>query len=212
MPPSSSASSSDPRLITLDVGGRIFRTYKTTLEDSEWLHAYIERWLPSNSLDSPLFIDADPDLFEHILRYLRRQEVFPLFWSKDRGFDYDLYNRLEAEAGHFGILALEDWIKEKQYLQAVTVKRSAPVTQLIEGLGEEKELQNMEYERYTVNKIRMIYLCPRSIPVHRGRREACGMACEKARGGAPLQYEEEEYLQFVTIAKTIEFDQSVCSL
>ena len=118
----SSTSSSESRPITLDVGGRIFQTYRVTLQDSEWLHAYIERWLPPNSLDSPLFIDADPDVFEHILRYLRRQEVFPLFWSKSRGFDYDLYNRLEAEAGHFGIPVLEDWIKEKKYLPAVTVK------------------------------------------------------------------------------------------
>lgn len=194
------------------MGGRIFRTYRTTLQDSEWLHAYIERWIPQNSRDSPLFIDADPDLFEHILRYLRRQEVFPLFWSKDRGFDYDLYNRLEAEAGHFGILVLEDWIKEKRYLQAVTVKRGAPITQLVENMGEEKELQDTEYERYILNKTNRIYICPRDIPVHRGRREACGMACERARGDKPLQYEEEEYLQFVTVAKRIQFDQSVCTL
>jgi hypothetical protein len=38
------------------------------------------------------------------------------------------------------------------------------------------------------------------------------MACERARGDKPLQYEEEEYLQFVTVAKRIEFDQSVCTL
>lgn len=209
---SSSTPSADPGPITLDVGGRIFRTYRVTLQDSQWLYAWTERWLSSQPLDSPLFLDADPDLFEHILRYLRRQEVFPLFWSRDRGFDYDLYNRLEAEAGHFGIPALEDWIKEKKYLQAVTVKRGRPLTQSMDELGVEKEFQSTEYERYTSNKINRIYLCPRNIPVHRGRRGACGMACERARGDDPLQFEEEEYVEVITIAKTIEFDPSVCRL
>ncbi|KAF2708983.1 hypothetical protein K504DRAFT_335722, partial [Pleomassaria siparia CBS 279.74] len=202
----------DPRPITLDVGGRTFRASKATLQDSTWLSNYFERWLPGHTHGDTLFLDHDPDLFAHILRYLRRQEVFPLFWSKDHGFDYDLYNRLEVEAQHLGVHALETWIKEKKYLEAVVVQRSAPVVQSLSSMKEDREDQDKEYERYTVRQKKLVYLCPRDIPVHRGRKEACGLACTKAQQGTPIQYEEEESLDLITVVKTVVFDKSVCRM
>lgn len=201
-----------PRIITLDVGGRIFRAYAITLQESDWLSANIKRWLHSNSPTNPLFLDTDPDLFEHILRYLRRPEVFPLFWSPAQGFDYDLYNRLEVEAQHFGIQALEDWISEKKYLEAVTVRYSAPLTREIDRIGEEKTNPNVEYSRHNFRRMEQVYVCPRGILVHRGRREMCGMACAKAQGTEPMQFDEEEHHEIVTFTRTTEFDGSVCRL
>jgi hypothetical protein len=68
---------------------------------------------------------------------------------------------------------LEDWIKEKKYLQAVTVKQGAPIAQLVENMGEEKELQDTEYERCILNKTNRIYLCPRDIQyIEEGGRPA----------------------------------------
>ena len=44
---------------------------------------------------------------------MRRPEVFPLFYSVMNGFDYDLYNRLQAEALYFQIKKLSEWIEAK---------------------------------------------------------------------------------------------------
>ena len=44
---------------------------------------------------------------------MRRPEVFPLFYSKINGLDYNLYNRLQAEALYFQIDTLYEWIKDK---------------------------------------------------------------------------------------------------
>jgi hypothetical protein len=70
-------------------------------------------WEPE--VDSSYFLDADSDLFEHLLRFMRLPKVFPLFYSKMNRFDYDLYNRLEAEALYFQIDALYEWIKAKVF-------------------------------------------------------------------------------------------------
>ncbi|KAF2797852.1 hypothetical protein K505DRAFT_297589 [Melanomma pulvis-pyrius CBS 109.77] len=201
-----------PRIITLDVGGRIFRAYAITLQESDWLDANIKRWVQSNSPTNPLFLDTDPDLFEHILRYLRRPEVFPLFWTPTQGFDYDLYNRLEVEAQHFGIQALEDWIHEKKYLGAVIVHHSAPIVQGMDQSVGETLRSNVQYDHHIDKKTEQVYICPRGILVHRGRRDRCGLACAKVQGDDPMHFEEEHSLDVVTFTRTTVFDGSVCRL
>jgi hypothetical protein len=71
----------------------------------------LAKWEPDEG--GSYFLDTDPNLFEHLRRFMRRPEVFPLFYNHAAGFDYDLYNRLEAEAGYFQIDALYKWIKAK---------------------------------------------------------------------------------------------------
>ncbi|CAN9105220.1 unnamed protein product [Alternaria alternata] len=93
-----------PRHLTLDVGGRKFKVSCDTLKsESGWFKRQLSGrfgpWEPE--LDGSYFMDTDPDLFEYLLRFMRRPEVFPLFYSKMNGFDYDLYNRLQAEALYF---------------------------------------------------------------------------------------------------------------
>ena len=105
-----------PRHLTLDVGGRKFKVSCDTLKsESGWFKRQLSGrfgpWEPE--LDGSYFMDTDPDLFEYLLRFMRRPEVFPLFYSKMNGFDYDLYNRLQAEALYFQTDTLYEWIKDK---------------------------------------------------------------------------------------------------
>ncbi|KAI9799638.1 MAG: hypothetical protein M1833_003953 [Piccolia ochrophora] len=119
-----SASPSNTR-VELQVGERRFTTLATTLSAGSTFFASLlsERWEDSRSADGSFFIDADPDLFAHILRYLRRG-VLPVVFDKIRGFDHAFYQELEAEAVYFGIEPLHEWIKDEGYLLAVTIQYS----------------------------------------------------------------------------------------
>jgi len=60
------------RVITLQVGERRFTTSTSTLNGSSSLAAMLsKRWDQPPQADGSYFIDADGDMFEYILRYLR---------------------------------------------------------------------------------------------------------------------------------------------
>lgn len=65
---------------------------------------------------------------------MRRPDTYPLFWDKVHGFDYSLYSRLQAEAEHFQLYKLRDWIKDKECIRAIEVmsgrqkRRRCPAT------------------------------------------------------------------------------------
>jgi hypothetical protein len=120
-----SASAEPARRIALEVGERRFTTLVSTLsEESTFFAALLsDRWTDSQSDDGSYFIDADGDLFVHILRYLRRG-LLPVAYDNARGFDYGFYQALAAEAEYFGIDRLHRWIKEKKYLQTVRISYS----------------------------------------------------------------------------------------
>jgi hypothetical protein len=108
-------------LIVLDVSGCVYRTHKATLQTSPYFRNLMARWddCCDRQDDGSLFVDADPKTFQHILDFMRRPSKFPLFWTKQNGFDYVLYNRLEEDADYFLLHDLRDWIKKKRYLDAV---------------------------------------------------------------------------------------------
>lgn len=57
------------QLITLDIGGKVnYTTYKSTLMGCSYFKAMIEF---KTDLTNPIFIDCEPESFEHILEYLR---------------------------------------------------------------------------------------------------------------------------------------------
>jgi BTB/POZ domain-containing protein KCTD9 len=90
--------------ISLQVGERHFVTLKSTLKKkSSFFRALLtEEWQNSRSLDDSYFVDADSDLFVHILRYLRRG-VFFLFYKATYRFDFALYQALQEKALYFEI-------------------------------------------------------------------------------------------------------------
>jgi hypothetical protein len=104
-----------PKNLVLDIGGHKFKVSRDTLRAESGLFrrqlSDCFTWDPE--ADGSFFLDADPDLFEHLLRFMRRPEVFPLFYDAAKGFDYNLYSRLQAESAYFQIDVLHEWIKNK---------------------------------------------------------------------------------------------------
>ncbi|KAJ4301768.1 hypothetical protein N0V90_003862 [Kalmusia sp. IMI 367209] len=189
-----------PMILTLNVGGCHFRVRRSTLEDAHYFKPYLDgrfSWTPEK--DGSYFVDADADIFEHVLRYLRLPQVYPLFWTKADGFDYDLYNHLEAAAVYFQIKNLELWIKEKHYLKAVSMQttltyitcRPDDVSEYVERLG-----GNVDIERSVFERIERV----------------CGKGCERYRTleGTEIEYEEEFHLAVITTQKKIVVDEKVC--
>ncbi|KAG6139281.1 hypothetical protein E4U28_003907 [Claviceps purpurea] len=109
--------------IKLLVGERTFITTRDTLiRESQFFSRHFSGPWAEPPQDGIYFVDADPALFEHILRYLR-QSVFPLFYRQSIGHNLGLYAALCKEAEFFQILRLHIWLTEGRYLDAVHEKK-----------------------------------------------------------------------------------------
>ncbi|KAK3045484.1 protein homooligomerization [Extremus antarcticus] len=114
------------QVITLDVGGRKFVTTQSTLTEGSTFFASLlsTTWAGGRlQKDGDLFVDADPEIFAHLLAFLRRSKP-PLFWTRTEGFNLALYAALQEEARFFGVSKLEDWISSKKYVLYVRIQTS----------------------------------------------------------------------------------------
>jgi hypothetical protein len=146
-----------PEVMQLNVGGRRFEVMRSTLMKSGVLSDMISGTLSWRAEpDGSYFLDTDPDAFEHVLRFMRRPTIFPLFWSKSEGFDYALYHRVQAEAGVFKVDALHDWIRDKKYLDAIHVHTLKAVKEDLDEMKEDTRLSNYSQDCYVVSQL----LCP----------------------------------------------------
>jgi hypothetical protein len=112
-----------PEPITLSVSGTPFTTAISTLTSRSTYFLTLFRnpdWKSALQPNNTLFIDSDPQVFTHILQYLRRG-VFPLAYDAKKGHNYKLYADILADAQHFGITKLEFWIAERLYIHCVTI-------------------------------------------------------------------------------------------
>jgi hypothetical protein len=187
--------------IILQVGERRFTTTRDTLTDeSPFFLAFLSgRWADTQE-DGSYFIDADPDLFSHILRYLRRG-VLPLFYDNAKGHDHALYIALLEEAKYFQISRLEKWLRDKEYLQAVETRSWVDELEGLHWIDVKSSQEVGEYAPRWVTE--RVYLCPRRIDVHRGNQGKCGRACANARGDGEDEFEDEEVLKTVVVRKQI---------
>jgi hypothetical protein len=135
---STESAPSHPAIITINVGGRHFMVSAAVLIANSGLFrrqlSDHPSWTPQP--DGSYFIDADPDLFGHLLSFMRRPSVFPVLYTPAAGFDYALYNRLEAEAEHFEIDSLSQWIRGREFERAVKVHTHISMSEEIHGGGE----------------------------------------------------------------------------
>ncbi|KAG6148258.1 hypothetical protein E4U37_007546 [Claviceps purpurea] len=116
--------------IKLLVGERTFITTRDTLiRESPFFRRHFSGPWAEPPQDGIYFVDADPALFEHILRYLR-QSVFPLFYRQSIGHNLGLYAALRKEAEFFQILRLHIWLTEGRYLDAVHEKKGWKVVNM----------------------------------------------------------------------------------
>ncbi|KAK8156585.1 hypothetical protein IWX90DRAFT_411672 [Phyllosticta citrichinensis] len=140
--------------VTLQVCTRRFVTTRDTLcSGSTYFSALLSsRWAHNAQPDGSFFVDADPDLFEHILRFLRRG-VYPIFHDTKKGHDHSLYAALQKEADFFGIDDLSKWLEEKKFMKVVKVKASVQkvtvnsLRQTFTGSDEEIEVKTLPWAR-----------------------------------------------------------------
>jgi len=195
--------------ITIQVGERRFvSTRQTLIEESRYFASLLSGRWNSAQADGSYFVDADPNLFEHILRYLRRG-VLPVFYDKVKGHDYAQYLALLEEAKYFQISRLEDWLEKKRYLRAFSMKHSATE---IEGVAEidTNVGTDVDVEYYPMQGTKKSYVCPRRITLHMDNEGACGRLCRNAQGDADDVYEDEPVLRTLVVKKQIVFDMQAC--
>ncbi|KAF2273210.1 uncharacterized protein EI97DRAFT_496147 [Westerdykella ornata] len=196
------------RRITLQVGERRFVTTLQTLQESGFFASLLSgRWDNAQG-DGSYFVDADPTLFEHILRYLRRG-VLPIFYDKAKGHDYGMYLALLEEAKYLDITRLVDWLEKKQYLHAIKTKVSSKEVEGTDQLCATRE-SNVDLRWHPTWVTRKVYICPRRIYAHRGDARACGRYCRKAQGDADDIYEDELVLRALVTEKQVIFDGNAC--
>ena len=204
-----------PHLIILDVSGREYRTQKATLQASPYFQNLLARWddCGDKQEDGSYLIDADPDVFQYILEFMRRPSKFPLFWTKETSFDYALYNKLEVEADYFLLHDLRDWLRKKRYLDAV--KTIVEVTAL-----SEYQLSDRQNKRRCEADIEIQsffgscsgerrYHSPCEIHANIGSPVmGCGLCAELIRAHGP-QYDNPPKRLTIVTKRTV-FDETVC--
>jgi hypothetical protein len=210
-----------PHLITLDVSGRIYKTSKATLLTSPYFTNLFTRWDECADLqeDGSYFIDADADVFEHVLAFMRRPTKFPLHWSHEHGFDYALYNNIEAEADFFLLHDLRDWVRRKRYHHAVKTVVEVRVMAEDEatnvgvlgsnrdGYREHVEVQSF-FGSYSGER-RVRSPCALHAEDSRGYVKGCG-GCEALGSEYGVQFDEAQK-KLTMVIKRIVFDKRVCS-
>jgi hypothetical protein len=200
-----------PPLVTLNVSGRKYITRPSTLSTSPYFTALLARWDSSTDLqdDGSYFIDADPDVFEHILAFMRRPSKFPLYWTHEHGFDYALYNKVEVEADFFLLHGLRDWVSGAKYKEAVRPELEVKVLSgpdrnvWIGGGGANVEVTSF-FGAYNGNR-RPVFACP----LHGPQYATNCTHCKELVGKHGAQYAEPEK-QLTLVIKKIVFDESVC--
>ncbi|KAF2666811.1 hypothetical protein BT63DRAFT_415910 [Microthyrium microscopicum] len=128
--------------ITIEVSERTFVTTKQTLMDgmaegSGYFRAMFDLGNRLTQGDSdgteqsapeePLYFDFDSKTFSHILDYLKTG-VMPFLWTRERGFDYISYVKIERLADYLQIPGLRAWLKNNEFEEVVSRVRQSRVT------------------------------------------------------------------------------------
>ncbi|KAI0384476.1 BTB/POZ protein [Hypomontagnella monticulosa] len=209
--PSPSGNTRDNDKITLQVGERQFITLRSTLvAESTYFAARLSgRWNDTGE-DGSYFIDADPEIFEHILRYLRNGS-FPLLFDHDKQIlEHAKYLALLADARYFGIRRLEEWIQKMRYLDIVHIQKSILVREIrfpgsIDLIKASPTTSRLDVSTSWVTK--QIYVCPKGQPGHRGDVDECNRRCRIDHAG---HYESVTALQAVVVETNMWFNSAVC--
>ncbi|CAD6578244.1 MAG: hypothetical protein ASARMPREDX12_008688 [Alectoria sarmentosa] len=143
------------------------------------------RW-PDMQQDGSYFIDADGQVFEHVLRYLRH-DIMPIFYDEVKGHEYALYLAVLEQARFFGVEPLQKWLEEHKYVQAVKIVHSARVLEGLEDVSGSTE-SHVKIEHHVTWKTRKV----------------------NARGEADDEYKDEEVLKVLEVRKMTVLDPKTC--
>jgi BTB/POZ domain-containing protein KCTD9 len=199
--------------INLIVGECSFTTTRRTLthQSPYFTRLFATIW-HKKPADDPHFVDADPALFEHILRYLRRS-VLPIFHSRADGHNEALYAALLHEARHFEIARLARWLETRSYVLAVREDHSVHVVSGadVPGTYENVKVASDEELVYRPAWVREeSYECPRRIPEHLEDETKCGKKCKEVQdstGEGTVCYNS---MNLVIVRKRLMVDAAVC--
>ncbi|KAI4099955.1 MAG: hypothetical protein L6R37_005751 [Teloschistes peruensis] len=213
------ATTTRPPLITLQVNSTRFTTTAATLSASPMLAAKLrDDWASSERQpDGSYHLDADPETFAHILRFLR-DGIYPLAYDIERGHDFLLYTRVRCLAEFLLVDKLVVWLREKRYLKAVRVETSARVVKEEDGdvgFGRGKggdgggmEDVGTKVRYFPTWRVVKRYVCPRRI--HNDNRAGCGRQCLRAQGDREDEYEDCNVLSTLVVKEKVVFDERVC--
>ena len=84
------------QIIKLDIGGKIFKTTYNTLIKSEYFKMMFDQF--GQNFDEPIFIDRSPELFRHVLDYLRDDNYpYPKIYESELKFYLITYTELYSD-------------------------------------------------------------------------------------------------------------------
>ncbi|KAG8165348.1 hypothetical protein KVR01_005623 [Diaporthe batatas] len=105
-------------VVHLQVGERLFNTHAHTLcKESAYFRSLVSGE-HQQLADGTIFVDADPDLFAHVLRYLRHG-IYPVCFNQTGGHHHARYMGIKQLAEHFEIENLARWLANRQYESAI---------------------------------------------------------------------------------------------
>ena len=177
--------------VVLQVGEQRFHTTRSTLVSGStyFRSLFSGDFANPRSEDGSYFVDADPEAFPIILRYLRHN-ILPTFFDKNQRFDQNLCLIVQAEALFFGVGGLIHWIRDKGYLKSFSTVHEVEERHVLmpsnPDLGPIWMFQgtvkpNTEQTFLHSRGRQMIYTCPRNIHGHDGCPERCGRQCQNAK-------------------------------
>jgi phytoene desaturase (3,4-didehydrolycopene-forming) len=161
-------------------------------------------WKDTAQADRSYFIDVDPDLFEHILRYyLRRPDVFPLFYDDAKGHGFLKYYALLGEARYFGIEPLSGWIEQRKYAEALSVEYTREKWKYLDPVRVPSDTTIAPYSSNTPGKT---WICPQGFSYHMGDATRCRGECRTywlRHNNPSLIYENNPHMLPVLRKRTI---------
>jgi hypothetical protein len=189
--------------------------------------------------DGSFFIDADVDVYRIILNYMRRPTVYPLLWTREKGFDHAMYSRVMAEADFFMLVDLRDWIMKREYMGAVIVTHKTEIKAAWEGAWEYPryditdgspitEEQDGHVNTIGAENVELVkffsidvpgdgaFECPNNVPYHTsatdctsGYESSC-IDLDRLRGSSFILPTEKVPCTLVCVWKITKLDMSVC--
>ncbi|KAI4266792.1 MAG: hypothetical protein LQ337_008661 [Flavoplaca oasis] len=194
--------------VILEVGEQRFKVSKDTLSGSHMLAAKVsERWSSDSQTDGSYFVDADPEIFKHILRFLRHG-VYPLCYDKANGHDFATYAAIQQQADYLVIPKLVKWLDESQYMKAITTYIVARTEEGVNELDRATDSSTKTTFHPTWRTVKK-YVCPRRIAAHYDDARRCGKDCKRAQGDAEDEYEDVNVLSTLVVREQTLFNQAV---
>jgi hypothetical protein len=206
-------------IVTVEVGGIRIRTFVSTLNKSPKLRQIFSgNGNNERQKDGSYFLDMDFDIFEQLLSYMRQPTVYPLLWDPHSGFDYGLYNKIQATADQYGLYDLRDWIRNQHYVGAIkqTVKgpmRLEPTPSTPGFVPIYTKVGTAAFDVNVKQFNRTRFACPREDPHHmveKGEELQCDSVCRDCPEFDMDKYLVENYTAAMFVEKETSFNNAVC--